>query len=169
MAPWVRLPGALAVEPGVLFWSWARSSRPLAGSGSASSHGAAGRRPALCFVRGRERRAPCQRPEKSVFWQSSLPLFSAGKRFISCSSTAVETKKIPCFFSSFLFFVVFFLFFLPLTSLSCKEETPTYVLPCLCESEDISSPAQFHDLGWIFEYKSSCYGFYLKRQQIAGC
>lgn len=111
--PRVRLPGVPAVEPGVLLRSWARSSRPPAGSRSAASHGAAGRRPALCFVRGRERRAPCQRPEKSVFWQSSLPLFSAGEHFISCSS-AVETKKIPCFFSSFFFFfLVFFYSFFP--------------------------------------------------------
>lgn len=132
----------------------------------APSDGAVGPHPALCFVRGRERRAPCQWPEKSVFWHSSLPLFSAEEHFISCSSTAVETKKIP--FHQF-FFLRIFLFFLPLASLSCKEETPTFVLPRLHESEDVTSPAQFHDLGWIFVYKSSHYGFDLKRQQNAGC
>lgn len=71
---------------------------------------------------------------------------------ISFSATAIATKKIPCFFSSF--FLVFFPSFLPLTALSCKEETPTYVLSHLHGSEDFTSPAQFNDLGWIFTYRS---------------
>lgn len=37
-------------------------------------------------------------------------------------------------------------------ALSSKEETPTYVLPHLYGSEDFTSPAQFHDLGWMDIY-----------------
>lgn len=72
---------------------------------------------------------------------------------ISFSATVIETKKIPCFFSSF-FLGFFFPSFLPLTTLSCKEETPTYVLSHLHGSEDFTSLAQFNDLGWIFTYRS---------------
>lgn len=109
----------------------------------------------LSFMGGQSRLSPTNHLSPSL---------SAGEHFISFSPTVIETKKIPCFFSSF-FFLSYFFSFLPLTAVSCKEETPTYVLPQLHGSEDFTSPAQFHDLGWMFMYTSSPYGFYLKKQQ----
>lgn len=80
----------------------------------------------------------CEWPESSSLARhSSPPLPQLGNTLYLVLSTLIETKKIPLFFQLFLCF--FFLFFLPLTSLSCKEETPTYVLPHLSASEDSTS------------------------------
>lgn len=109
-----------------------------------------------------------ERLKSSLSRQSSNPLFLSWGILYLIFINSNRNKEDPLFLQLFFSGFFFFLFFLPLTALSCKEETPTYVLPHLCGSEDFISPAQFHDLGWIFMYKSSRYGFYLKTQQNAG-
>lgn len=93
-------------------------------------------------------------PKSSLSRQSSNPLSLSWGTLYLIFINSNRNKEDPLCLQLFFSGCFFFSFFLPLTALSCKEETPTYVLPHLYGSEDFISPAQFHDLGWIFMYKS---------------
>lgn len=115
--------------------------------------------PSACLVSVREKIAIVGERTLSLTsgWRRLPPIVSV---LLLCWGTLYLTfingnrnKEDPLFLQ--LIFTFFFFSFLPLTALSCKEETPVYVPRHLYGSEDITFPAQFHDLGWMFVHKSS--------------